>query len=106
VRGDALYVLLGDDSPDGQPLPQSEFTVIQAARRSPWTDAADVVLPSLIWAEQRGHIINLEGRRLPVVPLLQAPEGVLGDEQALEKLAGRLGASLSSEAIVQIAGPE
>ena len=73
VRGDALYVLLGDDLPDGQALPQSEFTVVQAACRSPWTDAADVVLPSPTWAEQRGHIVNLEGRRLPVVPLLTPP---------------------------------
>ena len=31
VRGDALYVLLGDDLLNGEPLPQSEFTVVQAA---------------------------------------------------------------------------
>ena len=90
MRGDALYVLLGDDLPDGQALPQSEFTVVQAACRSPWTDAADVVLPSPTWAEQRGHIVNLEGRRLPVVQLLQLPlpSGTFGN---IAKLAERMG---------------
>jgi formate dehydrogenase major subunit len=106
VRGDALYVLLGDDLPDGQALPQSEFSVVQAAYRSPWTDAADVVLPSPTWAEQRGHITNLEGRRLPVVPLLHAPASVRAHWQTFVKLAERMGENLSSEALVQLAGPE
>ena len=106
VRGDALYVLLGDDLPDGQALPQSEFTVVQAACRSAWTDAADVVLPAPTWAEKRGHIINLEGRRLPVVPLLQAPPSVQPHLQTFVKLAERMGETLSPEALVQLAGPE
>jgi NADH-quinone oxidoreductase subunit G len=106
VRGDALYVLLGDDLPDGQALPQSEFTVVQAACRSAWTDAADVVLPAPTWAEKRGHIINLEGRRLPVVPLLQSPPSVQAHWQTFVKLAERMGESLSPEALVQLAGPE
>ena len=106
VRGDALYVLLGDDLSDGQPLPQSEFTVVHAAVRSAWTDAADVVLPSPTWAEQRGHVVNLEGRRLPVVPLLQAPASVPAHGQTFVKLAERMGQTLSPEALVHLAGPE
>jgi formate dehydrogenase major subunit len=106
VRGDALYVLLGDDSPDGQALPQSEFTVVQAACHSAWTDAADVVLPAPTWAEKRGHIVNLEGRRLPVVPLLQSPPSVQAHWQTFVKLAGQMGETLSPEALVQLAGPE
>jgi NADH-quinone oxidoreductase subunit G len=65
-----------------------------------------VVLPSPTWAEQRGHIINLEGRRLPVVPLLQAPASVQSHLQTFVKLAERMGESLSQEALVQLAGPE
>ena len=106
VRGDALYVLLGDDLPDGSALPQSEFTVVQAACRSPWTDSADVVLPSPTWAEQRGHVVNLEGRRLPVVQLLQAPASVQPHLQTFAKLAERMGACLVPEAVAQLAGPE
>lgn len=106
VRGDALYVLLGDDLPDGQALPQTKFTVVQAAYRSPWTDAADVVLPAPTWAEQRGHTVNLEGRRLPVVPLLQPPESVQAPWQTFIRLSERMGRSLSPEALLQLAGPE
>jgi formate dehydrogenase major subunit len=106
VRGDAIYVLLGDDSPDGQALPQGEFTVVQAARRSAWTDAADVVLPSPTWAEQGGHTINLEGRRLPVVPLLQAPPSVPEHWETLVKLTERMGGTLSLEALAQLAGSQ
>ena len=101
----ALYVLLGDDLPDGQALPQSEFTVVQAACRSVWTDAADVVLPSPTWAEQSGHIVNLEGRRLPVVQLLPPPASVPPHTQMFAKLAERMGESLSTEALAQLAGP-
>lgn len=104
VRGDALYVLLGDDFPDGQSLPQSEFSVVQAAYQSRWTEAADVVLPSPTWAEQHGHIINLEGRRLPVVALLQAPMTVQAPWQTFIGLAERMGGSLSNEAFMQLAG--
>ena len=103
VRGDALYVLLGDDLPDGQALPQSEFIVVQAAYRSAWTDAADVVLPALTWAEQPGHVVNLEGRRLPVVPLLQPPASVRPYLQTFVQLAGRMGESLSAEAVAELA---
>ncbi|MGD0060747.1 MAG: 2Fe-2S iron-sulfur cluster-binding protein [Verrucomicrobiia bacterium] len=106
VRGDALYVLLGDDPSHGQPLPQSDFTVIHAAVRSAWTDAADVVLPSPTWAEQRGHVVNLEGRRLPVVPLLQAPASVPAYGQTFVKLAERMGQTLLPESLVHLAGPE
>ncbi len=102
VRGDALYVLLGDDLPDGAALPQSEFTVVQAACCSPWTEAADVVLPSPTWAEQRGHVVNLKGRRLPVVQLLQAPASVQQHLETFAKLAERMGACLVPEAVAQI----
>ncbi|HTS17610.1 MAG TPA: 2Fe-2S iron-sulfur cluster-binding protein [Verrucomicrobiae bacterium] len=106
VRGDALYVLVGDDLSDGPPLPQSEFTVVHASVRSAWTDTADVILPSPTWAEQRGHIINLEGRRLPVVPLLLPPASVPPHGQVFVKLAERMGETLPPEALVQLAGPE
>lgn len=102
VRGDALYALLGDDLANGQGLPSLGYSVVQAAFRSSWTDAADVVLPSPIWAEQRGHIINLEARRLPVVPLLQPPASVRAPWQTFANLARRMGESLSHETLDQL----
>jgi formate dehydrogenase major subunit len=93
VKGDALFVLAGDDLPaagDGH-LPAAGFTVVQAAFKSAWTDAADVVLPARVWVEKEGHVVNIEGRELPVVACVQPPAGVHADAATLSQLAERLG---------------
>jgi formate dehydrogenase major subunit len=95
VQGAALFVLAGDDVPNKRTpachtLPAAAFTVVQAAYRTAWTEAADVVLPAQVWTEQTGHIVNVEGRQLPVVPFTKAPAGVQADAAALALLAGRL----------------
>ncbi len=102
VKGDAVYVLLGDELPDGHPVPKRQFTVIQAAYRSRWTNEADVVLPAPIWAEQKGHVINLEGRSRPIQPLLQAPDSVHSNCETLLRLASQMGCTLSQEQIAEI----
>jgi formate dehydrogenase major subunit len=99
VKGQALFVLAGDDLPppdgdlrrpdDGQ-LPSAKFVVVQAAYRSPWTEGADVVLPARVWTEQAGHIVNLEGRELPVVPATVAPASVAADVETLAGIAERV----------------
>ncbi len=95
VQAPALFVLAGDEIPDGRPVPQAEFTVVQSAYHTAWTEAADVVLPALTWAEKEGHVVNSEGRELPVVPFLRAPEGVQPDAAAIAMLAQRMGHPLN-----------
>ncbi len=102
VQGDALYVLMGDDMPDGAALPPRQFTVVQAAYRSAWTEAADVVLPSQTWAEQKGHVVNIEGRNLAVQPLLQSPSGIRADWETMLQLSTRMGYALSYDEIADI----
>jgi formate dehydrogenase major subunit len=104
LGGDALYVLAGDDMPDGRAdaWPEKCFTVVQAAYRSRWTDRADVVLPARIWSEQTGRVINLEGKAQPVTPLVQAPRGVHTDWETLLQLSTRMGYTLSYEEIADI----
>lgn len=104
VTGSALYVLAGDDTPNGQPdgWPKRSFTVVQAAYQSRWTESADVVLPARIWSEQAGHVINLEGKGLPVTPLIQAPKTVHADWETLLQLSTRMGYALSYDEIVDI----
>lgn len=101
VRGDAVYVLLGDDMPDDRPVPQRQFTVLQAAYRSKWTELADVVLPARTWTESEGTMINIEGRTVPVVALAAAPRSVHANWQTLLQLSVRMGSALSYD---QIAG--
>jgi formate dehydrogenase major subunit len=102
VHGEALYVLMGDDLAGGQALPQRQFTVVQAAYRSALTESADVVLPARIWAEQKGHVINLEGRSLMVAPLLEPPGAVWSEADTLLKLAEAMGYGLSFEPISEM----
>ena len=86
VKGDFLFALLGDDWRDGQALPAAKFTVVQAAYRTPLVEAADVVLPALVWTEKDGHIVNLEGRTMPVRPAVRAPETIPADDVTIRKL--------------------
>ena len=69
----------------GVTLPEAAFTVVQAAYQTAWTDAADVVLPAQVWTEKTGHIVNIEGRELPVVPSTMAPQGVEPAEQRADQ---------------------
>ena len=91
VSGQALFVLAADEIPDGHDLPAASFTVVQSAYRTKWTDAADVVLPALLWTEKQGHVINIEGRELPVAACIQPPAGVQSDMSTLAALAERMG---------------
>ena len=86
VKGDVLFALLGDDLLDGQALPAARFTVVQAAYRTPLVEAADVVLPALVWTEKDGHIVNLEGRTMPVRPAVRAPETIPADDVTIRRL--------------------
>lgn len=91
VQGDALFVLAGDELPNGKALPKAEFTVIQSAYRTAWTDEADVVLPARLWTEKQGSIVNLEGRELPVVPMAEAPRDIHPDWVTLATLSSLMG---------------
>jgi NADH dehydrogenase/NADH:ubiquinone oxidoreductase subunit G len=91
VQGDALFVLAADELPNGKALPPTEFTVVQSAYHTVWTDAADVVLPARVWTEKQGSIVNLEGRELPVVPLTAAPQDIHPDWMTLATLSSLMG---------------
>jgi len=91
VQGDALFVLSGDELPNGKALPKADFTVIQSAYRTAWTEVADVVLPARLWTEKQGSIVNLEGRELPVVPTAEAPRDIHPDWVTLATLSSLMG---------------
>lgn len=91
VQGDALFVLAGDELPAGSELPKAEFTVIQSAYHTAWTDRADVVLPARLWTEKQGTVINLEGRALPVVAVADAPPQIPPDWVTLATLSAQMG---------------
>ncbi len=103
VEAPVTYVLLGDDSPEvGAPSPATDFLIVQSAHRNAWTDAADVVLPARTWAEKPGLLMNLEGRRQRLTPLLKEPPGVRADLETLVLLSAKLGSPLSFDLIVEM----
>lgn len=90
----AVYLALGDDAPSQQLIAnvgKAPFLAVQASYQSEITQAADVVLPVEMWAEQEGHFMNLEGRVQKSTRVLAAPESVWSNETALKGLAARLG---------------
>ena len=98
VHGDVLYVSAGDEIPGGRELPQAEFTIVQAAYQTEWTEHADVVLPAQVWSEKSGHVVNVEGIELVVAPFIKAPAGIPADDVALGMLTLQMGQPQAAEA--------
>ena len=92
-----LHIVVSDE-PDGGArllnderlaavLQQVDCLVVQASYSSALTDLAHVVLPAAIWAEKTGTITNVEGRQLPLRPVLPL-NGAREDAAILETLFG------------------
>jgi len=91
-----LQIVAGD-APDGGAklldekqvpdlLGQIECLVVQAGYPSRLTEMARVVLPATIWSEKSGTIINAEGRRLPLRPVLPVSGEARDDKTILESV--------------------
>jgi len=90
-----VYVLACDDGKVGDELlarlKKANFVAVQSSYVEPWAEVADVVLPTVIWAEKEGTITNLEGRTLKVAKAVEPPAAVKGEAEVLKALIGRLG---------------
>jgi formate dehydrogenase major subunit len=97
VAASAMLLLAGDDRilPDvvAPALKGVEFLAVQAAYPSALTERADVVLPSLTWAERKGTSFAGDGTPRSFVQLVTAPDGILSDVQ----LAAEMGRLLGSD---------
>ena len=90
----AAFIALGDEFPTkklAEDLETIPFVAVHAAYASPVTAMADVVLPAVIWAEEEGHYLNLDGRIQKTVKALNPAETVLDTTVVLNKFAGLLG---------------
>jgi len=90
----AVFLALGDDIPSQrmmQKLEKVPFLAVMASYPSPATAKADVVLPVEMWAEQDGHYLNLDGRLQEAHKVVTAPDGVLSNVTALQKISEALG---------------
>jgi NADH dehydrogenase/NADH:ubiquinone oxidoreductase subunit G len=89
-----LYLLLADDLANSQALADSikgvEFAVVQASYRSPITEKADVVLPSLLWTESKGSYTSIDGISKKTAPMVKAHADIKTDADTLKEVARHL----------------
>ncbi len=90
----AFFVAAGDDEISDRLLKKLEgapFLVVASAYHSKLTSRADVVIPVEMWAESSGHYLNVDGRLQKASKALEAPNGVLSNEDVLKEIAKGLG---------------
>jgi len=89
-----VYVLLADDEYGDEDwvaqAEQAEFLIVQASYASPLTDAADVVLPSPIWAERSGKYISLDGKPGQSQQVLKPLPSIWNDSDIFAQLDRRV----------------
>jgi formate dehydrogenase major subunit len=86
-----MYVMLADDEYGADNwlvhAKQAEFLIVQASYESPLTKAADVILPSPIWAERNGEYISLDGKAGRSRKVLEPLPGIRDDSEIFHQLA-------------------
>lgn len=65
--------------------------VVQASYYSPAVYMADVVLPSLIWAERAGTYVSMDGRVQEFKQVLKPKDGMPQDSNILMEISKKLG---------------
>ena len=87
-----VYAAIGDDYVSKslvERASKAQYLVVQACYESKLTEQADVILPVMIWAEQEGHYINLDGRIQTAHKSINAPESVRENIAVLNEIAER-----------------
>jgi formate dehydrogenase major subunit len=92
--GNGRYILVADDTVDGAALAgldDADFVIVQGCYRDELAEKADVLLPTTMWAEKTGTMVNTEGRSQALQAALKPPMSVMDDVAILEALVKRLG---------------
>jgi NADH dehydrogenase/NADH:ubiquinone oxidoreductase subunit G len=93
MAGKDVYLMVGDDTADEALLAQLEGAktlIVQGCYRDELAEKADVLLPTTIWAEKSGTLINTEGRSLAMQAALKPPMSVMDDGAILTALGNKL----------------
>jgi formate dehydrogenase major subunit len=88
-----VYLMIGDDTADEALLAALEGVnslIVQGCYRDELAEKADVLLPTTIWAEKTGTLINTEGRSQAIQAALKPPVSVMDDGAILSALAEKL----------------
>ncbi|RLI27950.1 hypothetical protein DRO58_03205 [Candidatus Bathyarchaeota archaeon] len=97
----AAYVMLSDERflepAVSARMMNLDFLAVQASFNSNLTLLADVVLPSLTWAEKEGTITDIDGNLRRLNRVIQPPSGLRKDEEIMFELIKGLKTELRYE---------
>jgi formate dehydrogenase major subunit len=88
-----VFLMVGDDTLDEAllaDLDNAGVLIVQGCYQDELAEKADVLLPTTIWAEKSGTLINTEGRSLAMQAALKPPMSVMDDAAILAALAEKL----------------
>jgi formate dehydrogenase major subunit len=91
--GKSVFLMIGDDTVDNAllaGLEDADLLIVQGCYRDELAEKADVLLPTTIWAEKSGTLVNTEGRSLAMQAALKPPMSVMDDGAILSALAEKL----------------
>jgi len=91
--GKNIFLMIGDDIADDAllaALDGADTLIVQGCYRDALAEKADVILPTTIWAEKSGTLVNTEGRSLAMQAALKPPMSVMDDGAILSALAEKL----------------
>ncbi len=107
VRG--LLILAGHNpasEPPSQKLMEAsgsvDFLALLATHKSPLTQCAHVVMPSLMSFETQGTLVSGGGERYEAIPAISSPQGLRPTWQVLAEATQRLGGPTGSRNLVGV----
>jgi NADH-quinone oxidoreductase subunit G len=75
-------------------ISQLKFLVVQDMFLTETAQDADLVLPTLCYAEKEGHFINIEGRIQKIAPGKEIPNQIYSDGEIFSRIANKLSVPL------------
>ncbi len=99
IKAKYLYIFTTDEndrslSKTSNKLDESEFIILQTSYENIISQKADVIIPSLTWAERSGSYTNLEGKKQNINRSITPPPEIKEDREVMINLAEKLGMSL------------
>lgn len=99
IKAKYLYIFTTDEndrslSKISNKLDESEFIILQTSYENIISQKADVIIPSLTWAERSGSYTNLEGIKQNINRSITPPPEIKEDREVMINLAEKLGTSL------------
>jgi len=98
-KAKGLYILAVDEDNDTlenmiEEAKKSEFVVLQTSYENVLSKEANLIIPSMMWAERSGSYTNVEGKKQEVNKSITPPPEIKEDREIMIHVADKMGKSL------------